>query len=156
FTGEVPPAKKIMTSEGLTLLHHDLVVDGKTKGLRYVVAILENAQPKLKKAKSVLVDQRDMVFLPRVVAIQHGQKVCFENNDRCNHSVMAVSDVEANEFNRVAGPNQPIEHVFELQKGPVLIGCSLHSWMRAWVYVVPHPWFAVSDTAGAFRIERVP
>jgi hypothetical protein len=28
--------------------------------------------------------------------------------------------------------------------------------MRAWVYVVPHPWFAVSDAQGKFQIEAVP
>lgn len=158
YTGKVPPAKKIATTDGSTLLHHDLVVDAKTKGLKFVVAVLENApaQAKVKNAKPVLVDQRAMVFLPRVVAIQHGQKVRFENNDLCNHSVMTTSTVPANQFNLLAGPNQPIEHVFEAQKRPVLVGCVLHDWMRAWVYVVPHPWFAVSDASGTFRIDRVP
>jgi plastocyanin len=158
FTGEVPPPKRILTTDGGTLLHSDLVVDPKTKGLRNVVVILENApaQPKVKKVDAVLVDQRDMIFLPRVVAIQHGQKVRFENNDLCNHSVMAASTVPANQFNIVAAPNQPYEHVFDPQKHPVQVGCALHSWMRAWVYVVPHPWFAVSNAQGKFKIERVP
>jgi plastocyanin len=158
FTGEVPPPKKILTTDGGTLLHNDLVVDPKTKGLRHVVVILENvpAQAKVKKKDAVLVDQRDMVFLPRVVAIQSGQKVRFENNDLCNHSVMSASTVPANQFNIVAAPNQPYQHVFEPQKHPIQIGCSLHAWMRAWVYVVPHSWFAVSDAQGKFKIERIP
>ncbi len=158
FTGEVPLPKKILTTDGGMLLHNDLVVDPKTKGLRHVVVILENvpAQAKVKKKDAVLVDQRDMVFLPRVIAIQSGQKVRFENNDLCNHSVMAASTIPANQFNIVAAPNRPYEHVFEPQKHPVQIGCSLHAWMRAWVYVVPHPLFAVTDAQGKFRIERVP
>ena len=157
FTGNVPPPKRILTTDGGTLLHSDLVVDPKTKGLRHVVVVLENApaQPKA-KGNALLVDQRDMLFLPRVVAIQHGQKVRFENNDLCNHSVMAASTVPANQFNIVAAPNQPYEHVFEPQKHPVQIGCALHAWMRAWVYVVPHPWFAISDVQGKFKIERIP
>src|SRR5262249_17194443 len=36
FTAPVPPPKKVMTTEGGTLLHSDLVVDAKTKGLRDV------------------------------------------------------------------------------------------------------------------------
>jgi len=158
FVGKVPPPKKILTTDGGTLLHSDLVVDPKTKGLRHVVVVLENApaQPKEKKASTVLIDQRDMLFLPRVVAIRSGQKVRFENNDLCNHSVMASSIVSANQFNVVAASNQPYEHVFEPQKLPVQIGCSFHPWMRAWVYVVPHPWFAVTDAEGKFNIERVP
>ncbi|MBY0527006.1 MAG: hypothetical protein K2R98_26670 [Gemmataceae bacterium] len=157
YTGKVPPAQKIATTDGGTIEHNDLVVDGKSKGLRWVVAVLDDApaQPKLEKAKPVLIDQRDMIFLPRVTAIQHGQPVRFENNDICNHSVQSSSTTKANQFNQVAAPNQPIEHTFELQKRPVVIGCSLHAWMRAYVYVVPHPWFAVSDEKGAFRIDKV-
>ena len=37
-----------------------------------------------------------------------------------------------------------------------MIGCSLHGWMRAWIYVVPHPWFAVSDEQGKFKIADIP
>lgn len=158
FTGDVPAPKKIMTTDGGTILHNDLVVDPKTKGLRFVVAVLENApaQPKVAKAQPVLVDQRDMIFLPRVVAVQHGQAVRFENNDLCNHSVMASSTVAANQFNTFVTATTPFEQVFEPQKRPVQIGCSLHPWMRAWVYVVPHPWFGVSDRLGQFKMERVP
>jgi len=158
FTGAVPPAQVIMTTDGGVIHHHDLVVDAKTKGLRYVAALLEDApaQPKVEKAKAVLMDQQEMLFVPRVVAVRHGQPVRFDNSDLCNHSVQAVSTTEANQFNRFAVPGQPIEHLFELQKRPVVIGCSLHSWMRAWVYVVPHPWFAVTDKEGRFEIKDIP
>jgi plastocyanin len=158
FTGTVPPPKKVMVSDGSTIEHRDLVVDPQTKGLRDVMALLEDApaQPRVKDAKPVLVDQRDWVFIPRVVGVQHGQPVRFDNSDSVNHSVMAISTVKANQFNSVAGPGTPIVHVFEPQKPPVVIGCSLHPWMRAWVYVVPHPWFAVTDEQGRFRIAGVP
>ena len=158
FTGKVPEPKTITTTDSATIKHNDLIVDGKTKGLRYVFVQIEDAppQPKIKKAKAVLIDQRDMIFMPRVVAVQHGQAVRFDNNDNCNHSVMAASAVAANQFNRFIDANQPFEHVFEPQKRPVLIGCSLHGWMRAWVYVVPHLWFAISDSEGRFQIAAVP
>lgn len=158
FTGQVPKPEIITTTDGGRIEHYDLVVDGKSKGLRSVLLQLEDApaQPKLQKAEPVLMDQRDMIFLPRVVAVQHGQAVRFDNNDLCNHSVQALSTVAADQFNRFVLPAQPIDHVFEVQKKPVVIGCSLHSWMRAWVYVVPHPWFAVTDAEGKFRIAKVP
>jgi plastocyanin len=154
----VPPPKKILTSDGSTIQHNDLVVDPKSKGLRLVVAILENAptRAKIQKAKPVLMDQRAMMFLPRVVAVQHGQAVRFENNDLCNHSVMASSIIKANQFNRFVTSGRPFTHVFEPHKHPVQIGCSLHPWMQAWVFVVPHPWFAVTDAQGKFHIKKVP
>jgi plastocyanin len=154
----VPPPRKITTTDGSTIEQSELVVDPRTKGLRDVVAVLENApaQPRVAKAPAVVVDQREMIFVPRVVAVRHGQAVRFDNSDLCNHSVMASSTVAANQFNVFVSPSQPYEHVFAPQKYPVLIGCSLHGWMRAWVYVVPHPWFAVSDAQGKFRIDGVP
>src|SRR5947208_3016554 len=90
FTGKVAPPQRIMTTDGGTVIHNDLIVHPKTKGLRYVVAVLEDApaQPKAAKGKAVLVDQRDMLFLPRVIVVQYGQVVRFENNDLGNHSVM--------------------------------------------------------------------
>jgi plastocyanin len=158
YTGDVPPATNIATADGGTIMHSDLVVDPKTKGLRFVVAVLENAptQPKLTGAKAVTVDQRDMLFVPRIVAVQHGTAVSFDNSDTCNHSVMANSSVAANQFNVFVTPGKPHEHVFDIQKKPVMISCSLHGWMRAWVYVVPHPWFGVSDEHGKFEISEIP
>lgn len=158
FTGKAPPVQKILTTEGTTLLHRDLIVDNKTKGLRDVVVGLVDvaAQPKLKKAEPITVDQKDMVYLPRVVALQHGQPVRFDNSDSSNHSVTAASTLAANQLNLFVLPGRPIEHTFEPQKHPVLIGCSLHAWMRAWIYVFPHPWFAQTDAQGRFRIDNVP
>jgi plastocyanin len=158
FTGTVPPPKKVTTTEGGTLLHSDLMVDPKTRGLRDVAAVLEDApaQPKADKAEAAVIDQRDMVFIPRVVVVRHGQAVRFDNSDRFNHSVMTTSTVRANQMNVFVQPGKPLEHVFQVQKHPVQVGCSLHAWMRAWVFVQPHPWAAVSDEQGRFVIEEVP
>ena len=158
YTGELPEPKKITTADGGTIMHRDLVVHPQSKGLQSVVAVLENAptQPRLKGAKAITVDQRDMVFVPRVVAVQHGRAVSFDNSDTVNHSVLATSSVAANQCNVFVAPGKPYEHVFDVQNKPVMIGCSLHGWMRAWVYVIPHPWFAVSDERGKFQIPDVP
>ncbi len=56
-------------------------------------------QPRREKVAPVVADQRDMVFVPRVMAVQHGQAVRFENSDLCNHSVLAASTLSANQFN---------------------------------------------------------
>jgi hypothetical protein len=97
-----------------------------------------------------------MIFLPRIVVVQHGRPISFDNSDACNHSVMASSTRAANQLNIFVGQGKPYTHLFEAQKHPIPIGCALHAWMRAWVYVVPHPWFAQSDDKGTFKIVNIP
>jgi hypothetical protein len=38
----------------------------------------------------------------------------------------------------------------------VRLGCDVHPWMTAWVGVVEHPFFAVTDAEGRFEIAGVP
>jgi plastocyanin len=157
FTGEVPPPQKILTSDGATLLHRDLIVDAKTKGLRFVAIVVENAPKGPSPAtEPVVIDQRDMQFLPRVVAVQEGRKVRIENNDLCNHAVQGTSIVEANQFNVLTPMGQPFETTLKADKHPVTLGCPLHTWMRAYIFVHSHPFFAVTDAEGRFRIDGLP
>jgi plastocyanin len=158
FTGPVPPPREIVTTDNRTLRHHDLVVDPGTRGLRDVVAVLEDApaQPKVADAEPVVIDQRDMLFVPRVVVVRHGQAVRFDNSDQFNHSVLTATPVAEDQLNVFVTPGRPLDHTFALRKHPVRIGCSLHPWMRAWVYVVAHPWFAITDERGRFRIRDIP
>jgi plastocyanin len=154
FTGKLPPAKKLRTMDG-DIVHHDLVVHGKTKGLRYVAVswLAAPAQPAVaSREPGAYVDQERLLFVPRVVGVMHGRAVRFDNSDSCNHSVLATSSVKANEFNVFVVQGRPFDHVFSAQKHPVPIGCSLHGWMKAYVYVFEHPWFDVTDEKGSFRI----
>jgi plastocyanin len=159
FTGELPPTRQLPTGDGGTVEHQDMIVDAKTKGLRWVVAALEDApaRPKLKGGEApVVIDQRDMVFVPRVVAVEHGRPVRFDNSDNVNHSVSIFSDVKENNLNVFVTKAEPLTKAFAAEKAPLRVGCVLHPAMTAWVYVAPHPWVAVTDEKGAFVINDVP
>jgi plastocyanin len=157
YTGSVPEPMKLITQEGDTLALCDILIDPATKGLRHVAVLLEDAKPAARAGlKPVVMDQRGMMFAPRVLMIQAGQKVRFENSDMCNHCVKADAIKDANAFNTITGPSQHHEHVFEAQKSPVVVSCPLHGWMKAYIFVTPHPWACATDTAGRFRIEQVP
>lgn len=157
YSGKVPPARKLATIDG-TLIHRDLIVQPRSLGVRDVVANLVDApaQPRRVGGEPVYMDQRDLLFVPRVLVVQHGQVVRFDNSDACNHSVQANSTVAANAFNVFVPPNKPIDHSFVAQRHPVQIGCSLHAWMRGWIYIFDHPWFALTGEDGTFRIDHVP
>jgi plastocyanin len=157
FTGTVPPAQKVPTTDGVIILHRDLLVDEKSRGLSQVAVHVEGmTEARSGEKKPVIVDQRDMLFVPRVVAVQEGRPIRFENNDLCNHAVQAHSTKNENCFNTTTPPGQPFDFTFKSQKAPVLIGCPIHGWMRAWVYVFPHASFALTDREGRFRITGIP
>jgi hypothetical protein len=50
----------------------------------------------------------------------------------------------------------PIELVFNNPELLLPIVCNQHPWMKMYVNVVPHPFFAVSDAAGHFSISGLP
>ena len=103
-------------------------------------------------------DQRDHEFAPRVLAVRAGQSVKFTNSDPANHNVRATASEPANQFNVFTGMDGSYTHRFIANSGsrPVRVGCDIHPWMRGWLYVFEHPWFAVTDEHGSFRIDSVP
>ena len=103
-----------------------------------------------------MIDQKDMLFVPRVVAVQHGRPVRFENSDGCNHSVITAARLPENEMNVFVTARDPVTKAFAAEKAPIRIGCALHGSMTAWLYVAPHPWMAVTDEKGAFALKDVP
>ncbi|MCE9532261.1 MAG: hypothetical protein K8T89_14245 [Planctomycetes bacterium] len=159
FVGIVPPDRKIATSDGGSVIHNDLIVHPKSKGLLWTFVVVEDAptQPKLKDAEPPeIIDQKDMLFIPRMVAVQHGRQVRFDNSDICNHSVRTFAATPSNEMNVFVTAAQPLKKIFAPEKHPIQVGCTLHGWMSAWVFVVPHPWFAITDEKGEFTIKQVP
>ena len=40
--------------------------------------------------------------------------------------------------------------------GLVTLGCNIHDWMIAYIFVVPTPWFGRTDASGAARLRDLP
>ena len=106
-------------------------------------------------AEPVTIDQRNCMFVPRVVGVRVGQTLRITNNDATSHNLHSVS--KANAFN-TSQPKQGMASTFQLkaEEGMIRIRCDIHSLMATYVGVSPHPYFAVSWADGAFTIARVP
>ena len=60
-------------------------------------------------------------------------------------------------FNQTqASGSAPVEWQPTKPELMIPFACDIHPWMKAWVSVREHPWFAVSDASGAFTIGGVP
>ena len=99
-------------------------------------------------------DQRNETFIPHVLAIMAGSTVDFPNNDRTYHNVFSLSKTRSFDLGRyAAGRSKSIR--FD-KPGIVRVFCDIHSHMNAYILVFSHPYFAVTDEQGRYRIDSVP
>lgn len=134
----------------------DLVL-GPQRGVRNAVAWLTNppAGGKWENPESkVEMDQKSCVFVPRVVIVPAGGTVEFLNSDRLLHNLHSVARDNPS-FNRTQPKGRVIPMAFPKPE-IVRINCDLHSWMRGWVVVADHPYYALSNEAGQFTLSNVP
>jgi plastocyanin len=103
---------------------------------------------------SAIMDQRNETFVPHVLAITVGTVVNFPNSDRIYHNVFSLSKAARFDLGRYAvGRSKAIR--FD-QPGIVRVFCDIHSHMNAFILVFSHPFFAVTDAEGRYRIDNVP
>jgi hypothetical protein len=101
-------------------------------------------------------DQHGCHYVPHVLAVQVNQPFAVVNSDPTAHTVNV--DAKQNEkFNQGQSPGAaPINKTFKRAETVIPVKCNQHPWMRAYVGVLPHPFFAVTDAAGKFEIKGVP
>ncbi|PYR27886.1 MAG: hypothetical protein DMF98_04490 [Acidobacteria bacterium] len=105
-------------------------------------------------AGHAVMDQRNETFVPHVLAITTGTSVDFPNSDKFYHNVFSLSKPARFDLGRyAAGRSRSIR--FD-SPGIVRVFCDIHSHMNAFILVFGHPFFAMTDTDGRYRIENVP
>jgi len=129
------------------------ILDQQGVALADAVAELQLPQPPA-MAKSAVVAQQDLMFVPFVSAIQKGTAVDFPNQDRTRHHVYSFSPANVFELKLYAGkPESPV--MFE-KAGIVALGCNIHDYMQAFIYVGESPYLGVSDADGLVTLKDVP
>ena len=111
-------------------------------------------QMSLHKPQKRMIDQRNLKFIPTVVAVMVGESVDFPNNDKSWHNVYSKGG--ANDFDLgLYPPGKTRSKKFD-KPGVSRILCNAHPDMEAFVVVKDHPFFSVTDNRGNYQIENVP
>jgi len=108
----------------------------------------------LHKPQKRMIDQRNLKFIPTVVAVMVGESVDFPNNDKSWHNVYSKGG--ANDFDLGLYPPGKIRSKKFDKPGVSRILCNAHPDMEAFVVVKDHPFFSVTDNRGNYQIENVP
>lgn len=96
-------------------------------------------------------DQRDKMFVPKVLAIRVNTLVRFPNSDNIRHHVYSFSPAKKFELRLYHGSTA--EPVLFDKPGTVVLGCNIHDSMVAYIYVLETNYFAVSDPQGNLHIN---
>ena len=96
---------------------------------------------------------------PRVTAVVSGSTINIFSRDRASHHVRFYREGEGTPVADVmtvdAGQVVPSERI-AAAPGIVEARCEQHPWVRAYVAVFDHPYFAVTDEKGSFAIDQLP
>jgi plastocyanin len=109
-------------------------------------------------AEHITVDQTHLAFAPHVVVVQQGTTVEFKNNDTVGHNVYwpAVHHDRKLAHNMGTWPQGQAKPFTFTEVGDVPLLCNVHPEMSGYIFVVPTPYFAVTDKEGNFVIKNVP
>ena len=158
-----------MPGQGTSLTSEELVVNKGNLGVKnvYVWLMPDDAgnplavHPNLQKIKQkpVEIDQPCCMFVPHAVCLRQGQELVCKNSSTIAHNLHWTGHPLKN-----AGGNQIIAagsdlKIGNLDRGPVSgqdESCDIHPWMKGWVRIFDHPYFALTDADGKFEIKNAP
>ena len=101
-------------------------------------------------------DQHGCWYDPHIVGVQAGQPLEIVNSDGTLHNVNAKPTV--NQPFNVAQPVKGMKttKTFTKPELAIKVKCNVHPWMHAYINVVEHPFFGVTDEAGNFSLQGLP
>jgi len=164
FTGTVPPAEKVKTSadpkcaamhkEGLEKQAIAVKDGGLAHAFVYLKSGVTGTYPP--PATAAVLDQQGCTYHPHVIGVQVNQDITIRNSDDTLHNIHPRPTVNT-EFN-IGQARKGMEATRKFDKEEVMIpvGCDVHPWMRSYISVLSHPFFAVTNEDGTYEIKNVP
>ena len=104
----------------------------------------------------VVLDQRNCMYAPHVVAMMAGQPLEIRNDDPTLHEIHRLALHNRQWHAPQPAGAAPLKETFARPELAVPILCSTHPWMQAFVFAFDHPYFAVTSQDGRFELKNVP
>jgi Carboxypeptidase regulatory-like domain len=103
-----------------------------------------------------VLEHRACRYVPRVLGLRVGQPFSIVNADSTHHNTHPTPRLNP-EWNQTQPPGAPpLRKAFHRPEVLIPFKCNQHPWERAYVAVMDHPFFAVSDTLGNYEIRGLP
>jgi hypothetical protein len=143
--GKPPHAEEVVVNPNGTLKNTFVWIKSGLPAVRW--------DPPVEVAK---LDQVGCVYQPHVLGLMVGQTLEISNSDTVNHNIHA--DARINPGWNVTEPPRAEKRTERFEKEEILfpVTCGVHPWMRSYLAVVSHPFFAVTGDDGSFQLKGVP
>lgn len=105
---------------------------------------------------TVTLDQHGCMYQPHVIGVMAGQNIDIKNSDPTNHNIHPLPTTNQ-EWNESQPPGSADKmQSFPRQEVLIAVKCNIHPWMRSYIGVVSHPFFAVTGDDGSYTIKGLP
>ena len=104
----------------------------------------------------VVLDQSGCHYVPHVIGIRTNQTLKITNSDPTQHNIHPSPKINEEWNQSQANGAAPIEKKFTRAETLIPVKCNQHPWMKSYVGVLKHSFFAVSAADGTFTIKGVP
>jgi plastocyanin len=149
-----PACAKAHTSPAMS----EDVVTGSDGGLQNVVVYVSDGLTEQNfpaPTQPAVLEQKGCLYKPHVVALQSGQTLKVMNDDQTTHNIHLMP-TNNREWNKSQPPGMTIEESIARQEVSIPVKCNIHPWMKSYVAVFKHPFFAVTGSDGAFDLKNLP
>ena len=139
------------------VLSQDVVADA-NGGLQNVIVFIADGlgnQTFDPPSQPVVLTQKGCMYQPHVLAMQENQRLEVKNDDPTSHNIHPVP-VNNREWNKSEPPGSKTEETFTRSEIAIPVKCNIHPWMRGYVAVFKHPYFAVTGKDGSFDLSSLP
>jgi hypothetical protein len=105
---------------------------------------------------AVDLDQKGCRYHPHVMGVMTKQNVKIINSDNTTHNIHPQPNNNP-EFNQSQTAGQaPFEKSFARAETLIPVKCNQHPWMKCYIGVLPHPFYAISSADGSYTIPNLP
>jgi len=165
FDGKVPAPKPLsMAADPVCAKQHatpivtqEIVADAKGDLQNVVVFVSEGLGDRTfdPPTQPVVVEQKGCMYQPHVLAVRANQTLQLVNQDPTSHNVHPVP-ANNREWNKAEPPGTKMEETFAREEIAIPVKCNVHPWMRGYIAVFKHPYFAVTGKDGSFDLSNLP
>jgi plastocyanin len=162
YEGTPPPATKIEVTKDPEVCGKDKtspsLVVGQGGGIANVVVVVNATKGKKLEVptQNPVFDQKTCEFHPHVLAFPAGSTIDVTNSDGILHNIHTTSTVNPSQNQAQPKFKPKIQLKVEKPEWPINVKCDVHGWMSAYWISQEHPYVAVTDANGAFKITDLP